>query len=68
MLKAYGAGVRAGRVHNKRLVQFNDGTSRIATPTCPYKRKLQFISRFLWWEGYYDGLRYLLEATYAGRR
>ena len=50
---AYGAGNRAGRAQpNTQVV---NGHKYLKTPVCPFTG-WQFVSLFLWHEGYYNGL------------
>lgn len=62
----YGAGYRAGMAP-KYLIKHPDSTKTINPARCPFSKR-QFISRFLWWEGYHAGISKSLQNWMQNRK
>lgn len=51
-----GAGYRAGRAP-KPIITRPNGAKILAFPDCPFTKRSQVLARYLWWEGYHEGMR-----------
>jgi len=55
--KAYGGGFRAGMAEPRIVIPGGKrGVKVIVPPPCPYKLTRQFLLRWIWEDGYHDGL------------